>query len=1733
MAISISPIGTYQTGVFGEGAGEIVVFDPATQRAFVVNAQAVSVDVLDLTDPTNPVKIGAIDGSNLGGVATSVAVKDGLVAIAIQANSKTDAGTVAFFNSNSDFSAPQTPLNTVVVGALPDMVTFTPDGTKVLTANEGEPNDNYDIDPEGSISIIDLSNGVASATVSTADFNAFDAQKDALMAQGVRIFGNNGNATVSQDLEPEYIAVSADSSTAYVSLQENNALAVVDIATSTVTGIAPLGFKDHNFVPDANIAFFDEASLPVIGTSTTLGETLLGGFSGLYFEGINPDNGNYKFITHPDIGPTETGNRDLNGDGTAERVRTYYLPDLQPSVVRFEYNPNSGDIQLGETILLTRQDGTPLTGLPNLASDDGGRIPIDENGNVLGFDPLGADLEGIVVAPDGTFWMADEYRPAIYHFEADGTLINRFVPQGLPDEVGTGVFPEEYNTRQANRGFEAIALQDGKLYGFVQSPFNNPDADTSKTTRILEFDPATSEVVGEYLYIQEDMGSGSDKISDAVATNKIGEFLVIERDSSLEDDSQKVVFRINLANATNLMELPADILGVNETFDSFTPEQLMAKGIMPVTKEVHVDLTANGYTFTDKPEGLALIDNTTIAVLNDNDFAEAGVPIGLGVFSLNNAFDASNRDDTINIRNWPVLGMFQPDTIATFEINGMNYIFTANEGDSRDYDGFSEEDRVKDLILDPVAFPNAQELQADDQLGRLNITTTLGDADNDGDYDKLYAYGARSFSIWDENATLVFDSGSEFEEIVAREIPEFFNSNNDDNSSFDARSDDKGPEPEALAVGEINGTPYAFIGLERVGGIMVYDVSEPTDAQFVQYINNRDFSVPEQLEDGSSNPAAGDLGPESINFVSAEDSPNGNPLLLVGNEVSGTTTVYEVEAPETFTLQLLHASDQEAGISALQQDAIGFSAVMNALEGRYENTLKLTSGDLFIAGPFFNASFDIYGRQGIADILVQNALGWDAAAVGNHEFDAGPGAFFNAIASNPSIQGVGIDPNTGYAGALFPYLSTNLDYSTDSSNLKNLVVESGQAPLPNSLTESVVIDVNGEQVGVIGAVVPYLPQIANIGGITMLTDPTSRDIEVNAQNLADNIQPFVDELMSQGINKIVLMTHLQEFEMEQALATKLTGVDIIMGGGSHRVMANDDDILREDETQVPPELLQPYPQVFQDADGNDVYLINTASNYRYLGQLIVEFDSEGQVIEIGDDSGTFATDIAGVDRLYDADITTFEQVKEVANPDLVAVVDNIGDFINGKDATTFGNSEVWLNGFRSSVRTEETNLGNLTADANLWYARQYGLEVDISVKNGGGIRDQIGVSFIDGGTNELIQLPPQANPAVGKEEGDISVLDLENSLRFDNKLSVADISAQGIKDLAEHFVARWAPGVTPGQFGQIGGFSFSFDPDNTAIEFTRDANGLATGVAVEGERIQNLVLNREDGTKEAIVVNGELVVDPNATYKMVILDFLEGGGDGYPVFYFSNIVKLEDLSPNGLPNNSDLPIAGEQDALAEYLAEFHPTADQAFSQADTPIEEDTRIQNLNFREDTVLPVDNTPAPLALIPAGSAGDDDLDSAFADNGFTGDRQLFFAGSGMDTIDVSQAGSGSRIDTGSGDDTLFAGTNNRIILGAGDDKLFISTSGGGNRVTGAMGADQFWLYTDEGALPSNPNIISDFNASEGDVIGFLNTTLSLGSSDFSYNQDGSDVIITAFGQDVGILLNTTIADSNFVFA
>lgn len=492
--LTIVPMGEYRTGMLDESAAEIPAFDPVSKRIFVVNGADKVVDILDMSDPSKLTKIGSMELSTWGKGANSVAVKNGIVAVAVENKDKQAAGQAVFFDTEGSF------ISAVTVGALPDMIKFTPDGKHVLVANEGEPSDDFKNDPEGSVSIISLAGGVKNLSAANVRTVEFSFLNDGELPYGMRT-SNPGTSSVAQDVEPEYIAVSKDSKTAYVSLQENNAVAIIDIDSASVKRVAGLGFKDHS---------------------------------------------------------------------------------------------------------------------------------------------------------------------------------------------------------------------------------------------------------------------------------------------------------------------------------------------------VH-------------------------------------------------AFDASDKDGKINIRTWPVMGMYMPDTIDAIEIGGEDWVLIANEGDSRDYDGYSEETRVGKLKLDPVAFPTASTLQKDENLGRLKTTTAQGDTDGDGDVDVIYSYGARSFSILDANGEMVFDSGDAFEQLLASKYANVFNSSDTENYSRDNRSDDKGPEPEGIASGYVNGTPYAFIGLERQGGFMVYDLTNPTNPQFVTYHSDRRFSGSPEHD------SAGELAPEGMQFVDAKDSPTGNAMLVIASEVSGSTKVYDLK----------------------------------------------------------------------------------------------------------------------------------------------------------------------------------------------------------------------------------------------------------------------------------------------------------------------------------------------------------------------------------------------------------------------------------------------------------------------------------------------------------------------------------------------------------------------------------------------------------------------------------------------------------------------------------------------------------------------------------------------------------------------------------------------------------------------------------------------------------------------
>lgn len=240
-------VGSYDSGL-GEGASEISAYDADSDRSFVVNAVSGSIDILNMTDPTNPTLLHRVQINN--GEPNSVDVHNGIVAVAIAGTgeegsgmSKQDPGHVLFMDIDG------VSLTSVVAGALPDMLTFTPDGQAILVANEGEPNDKYTIDPEGSVSYIDLTNGVqalSQSDVTNLDFRAFESQMATLVSEGVRIFGPNAN--LSQDLEPEYIAINTAGTEAMVVLQENNAFAKLDLTTMppTIVDIVSLGFKDYS-----------------------------------------------------------------------------------------------------------------------------------------------------------------------------------------------------------------------------------------------------------------------------------------------------------------------------------------------------------------------------------------------------------------------------------------------------------------------------------------------------------------------------------------------------------------------------------------------------------------------------------------------------------------------------------------------------------------------------------------------------------------------------------------------------------------------------------------------------------------------------------------------------------------------------------------------------------------------------------------------------------------------------------------------------------------------------------------------------------------------------------------------------------------------------------------------------------------------------------------------------------------------------------------------------------------------------------------------------------------------------------------------------------------------------------------------------------------------------------------------------------------------------------------------
>lgn len=684
-------------------------------------------------------------------------------------------------------------------------------------------------------------------------------------------------------------------------------------------------------------------------------------------------------------------------------------------------------------------------------------------------------------------------------------------------------------------------------------------------------------------------------------------------------------------------------------------------------------------------------------------------------------------------------------------------------------------------------------------------------------------------------------------------------------------------------------------------------------------------------------------------------------------------------AQTDYTLQVLHASDLEGGNEAIGR-APNFAALVEYLEnpGNHsaDGTILLSAGDNIIPGPFFNASTDfgvvddlqlayetLFGvsfsdpqegseietRSGAIDITIMNVIGFDASAIGNHEFDLGSEILRDLLEEELDADRVDASSNIvpaeiEWPGAQFPYLSVNLDFSGDSalSGISTSSILSGSAftytPAEaaafkfavsqgdsTKIADAAIIDVDGEPIGVIGATTQRLNTISSPSGTTVI-GATDNDIAL----LATQLQPVIDAVAlgldgigstADDVDKIILVTHLQQISLETQLAALLSGVDVIIAGGSDTLLADGNDVLRAGDSAD-----DTYPVVVQDLDTNNTLIVSTDGEYSYLGRLNVPFDANGLVLTAALDdtiNGPLATTDTQVESFW-GDLTA-PFASGTKGEQVMNLVDPVTEIVSTQDGNVFGYTAVFLDGARSSVRTEETNLGNLTADANLWAAKTlYDMNTVVSIKNGGGLRAIIGE--IDGVTGEL--LPPPANPNASppKPAGAISELDIANSARFNNKLVLLNLSVQDLLEVLEHAYSESFEGDTPGQFAQLGGLQVSFTPPVVSPASDVVINSFA-------------LVDFEGNVTEVLYKDGAFVADPNRELRVVTLNFLAGGGDGYDF-------------PTLGSNSFDTGL-GEQQALQQYLEAEFATPELAYSSVEMDPTMDTRVQNRDFRLDTV------------------------------------------------------------------------------------------------------------------------------------------------------------------------------------
>ncbi len=463
-------------------------------------------------------------------------------------------------------------------------------------------------------------------------------------------------------------------------------------------------------------------------------------------------------------------------------------------------------------------------------------------------------------------------------------------------------------------GVQSVAVKNGLLAAAIASDpktdnglilFSDTDGNNQSTVTVGALpDMITFTPDGTKLLVANEGEPSSDYTIDPE-----GSISVIDVTGGLGNITQGNATNISFNdfddNKTTLLNAGVRIFGPNATVSQDLEPEYIAIS----------DDSQTAYVAMQENNAYAIVNITTSSITQI-------IPFGLKDHSLtSNSLDTSDETDFIFNASWPVYGMYMPDAISYFQVNGTGYIATANEGDARDYNAYQEERKLadSDYNLDSSVFPNAAILALENNLGDINISNASGNTDADPEFEEIHVYGARSFSIFEANTgSLTYDSGNDFEVITAADTTygAIFNASNS-NNSFKNRSDNKGPEPEGILVQEIEGKFYAFVLLERVGGVMIYDVTDPVAPTFLQYLNSRG-AVP--------NAEAGDdLGPEGIIYVSKEDSPTGTALLVISNEVSATLSIYSLDNITLSTEDIQQGTDTFSMFPNPAQDVVKLS----------------------------------------------------------------------------------------------------------------------------------------------------------------------------------------------------------------------------------------------------------------------------------------------------------------------------------------------------------------------------------------------------------------------------------------------------------------------------------------------------------------------------------------------------------------------------------------------------------------------------------------------------------------------------------------------------------------------------------------------------------------------------------------------------------------------------------------